>query len=203
MSFTAANAQRAAETIARFPVPKSALISLLHLAQEQDGYVSDDAMREIAELTGTTPAEVKGTASFYEMFRFEPIGKYLVNVCTNISCLLNGGRELLDHACERLGVTPGETSDDGMFTIDEVECIAACTEAPCLQVNYRYRYRIDNDGFDQLLDDLRAGSLKSEIPGHGTLSQVHVSVDSQRVAGAADPAVNKMPVWMPPASDDK
>ena len=73
------------------------------------------------------------------MFRFEPVGTYLVNVCTNISCLLWGGEELLEHACQSLEVEVGGTTDDGMFTVEEAECIAACTEAPCLQVNYRYR----------------------------------------------------------------
>jgi NADH-quinone oxidoreductase subunit E len=88
---------RAPEIIARYPRPKSALIPLLHLAQEQDGYVADDAMEHIAELIGVTPAEVLGTCSFYEMFKREPVGEYLVNVCTNIACMLVGGEELLHH----------------------------------------------------------------------------------------------------------
>ena len=130
------------EIIGRYPRPKSALIPLLHLAQEQDGYVTDDAMAHIAELLGVTPAEVYGTASFYEMFKFEPVGRYCVNVCTNISCQLLGAGELLEHAEERLGVKAGGTTADGLFTLEDVECIAACTEAPCLQVNYRYRYQV-------------------------------------------------------------
>ena len=132
----------AREIIGRFPRPKSALIPLLHLAQEQDGHVTDDAMAHIAELLGITPAEVYGTASFYEMFKFEPVGRYCVNVCTNISCQLVGAWELLEHAEERLGVKAGGTTDDGLFTLEDVECIAACTEAPALQVNYRYRYKV-------------------------------------------------------------
>ena len=92
------------DIIARCPRPKSALIPVLHLAQEQDGYVSTDAMEHIAELIGITPAEVYGTASFYEMFKFEPVGKYCINVCTNISCQLLGAWELLEHAEERLGI---------------------------------------------------------------------------------------------------
>ena len=105
-------------------------------------------MRQIAELTDTTPAEVKGTGSFYEMFKFHPVGKYMVNVCTNLSCQLLGGEELLAHAEKTLGVKAGGTTADGMFTIEDVECIAACTEAPCLQVNYRYRLRVTDDDFD-------------------------------------------------------
>ena len=99
-------------------------------------------MAHIAELIGITPAEVYGTASFYEMFKFEPVGRYCVNICTNISCQLLGGWELLEHAEERLGIKAGGTTADGLFTLEDVECIAACTEAPALQVNYRFRYKV-------------------------------------------------------------
>jgi NADH-quinone oxidoreductase subunit E len=165
------NTNTAREIVGRFPRPKSALIPLLHLAQEQDGYVAEDAMAHIADLVGVTPAEVYGTASFYEMFKFEPIGRYCINVCTNISCQLLGGWELLEHAEERLGIKAGSTTADGVFTIEDVECIAACTEAPALQVNYRYRYKVTDADFDRLVDDLRAGRLADEIPAHGTLAR--------------------------------
>ncbi len=161
----------AKEIIGRYPRPKSALLSLLHLAQEQDGYVTNEAMSHIAELVGVTPAEVYGTASFYEMFKFEPVGTYCINVCTNISCQLLGAWELLEHVEESLGVKSGSTTADGLFTVEDVECIAACTEAPALQVNYRYRYRVSDRDFDQLVDDLRAGRLTEEIPPHGTLAR--------------------------------
>ena len=167
-----ANVLVAKEIIGRFPRPKSALIPLLHLAQEQDGHVTDAAMAHIAELLGTTPAEVYGTASFYEMFKFEKVGRYCINICTNISCQLLGGWELLQHAEERLGVTSGGTTADGLFTLEDVECIAACTEAPALQVNYRYRYTVTDDDFDQLVDDLAAGRLDADVPAHGTLARV-------------------------------
>ena len=167
-----ANVSIAREIIGRYPRPKSALIPLLHLAQEQDGYVTTEAMAHLAELVGTTPAEVYGTATFYEMFKFEPVGRYCVNVCTNISCQLVGAWELLEHAEDRLGVKAGSTTGDGMFTLEDVECIAACTEAPALQVNYRYRYKVTPEGFDGLIDDLRAGVLADEIPPHGTLGRV-------------------------------
>ncbi|MFM7047316.1 MAG: NADH-quinone oxidoreductase subunit NuoE [Actinomycetota bacterium] len=160
------------EIIGRFPRKKSALIPLLHLAQEQDGYVAQDAMVHIAELLDLAPAEVYGTASFYEMFKFHPVGKYCINVCTNISCQLVGAWNLLHHAEERLGIKSGGTTDDGMFTIEDVECIAACTEAPALQVNYRYRYKVTPESFDAMIDDLRAGKLGGEIPDHGTLATV-------------------------------
>ena len=195
MSLSAANEALAAEIIGWFPRPRSALIPLLHLAQEQDGYLTDDAMRHIAELVGATPAEVKGTAGFYEMFRFEPVGTYLVNVCTNISCLLWGGEELLEHACESLGTEVGGTTDDGMFTVEEAECIAACTEAPCLQVNYRYRNRVTPDDFDRLVEDLRAGRL--DIPRHGALGAVRQLIPSERLAGVVPPEqARQAPVWL-------
>ncbi|NDF72097.1 MAG: NAD(P)H-dependent oxidoreductase subunit E [Actinobacteria bacterium] len=123
-----ARLETAHEIIGRFPRKKSALIPLLHLAQEQDGYVAQDAMVHIAELLDLAPAEVYGTASFYEMFKFHPVGKYCINICTNISCQLVGAWNLLHHAEERLGIKAGSTTDDGMFTIEDVECIAACTE---------------------------------------------------------------------------
>jgi NADH-quinone oxidoreductase subunit E len=167
-----ANVSVAKEIIGRFPRPKSALIPLLHLAQEQDGFVSDEAMSHLAELVGCTAAEVYGTASFYEMFKFEPIGRYCVNVCTNISCQLLGGWELLEHAEETLGVKAGGTTADGMFTLEDVECIAACTEAPALQVNYRFRYKVTPADLDGLLADLRDGKLTDEVPPHGTLARI-------------------------------
>ena len=139
---TDANVSVAKEIIGRYPRPKSALIPLLHLAQEQDGYVTNDAMAHIAELIGHTPAEVLGTATFYEMFKFEPVGKYLVNICGTMSCALLGADELMHHAEERLGIKAGGTTPDGLITLEHAECQAACTEAPCLQVNYRYRYRV-------------------------------------------------------------
>ena len=171
------------------------MIPLLHLAQEQDGYVTDDAMARIGELVGATPAEVKGTASFYEMFRFEPVGTYLVNICTNISCLLWGGEELLEHACSSLGVEPGGTTADAMFTVEEVECIAACTEAPCLQVNYRYRGRVSPADFDRLIADLRAG--RGGIAAHGALAAVRQSIPADRLAGVTAPEqAREAPVWL-------
>ena len=191
---TASNVLLAREIIARYPKPKSALIPLLHLAQEQDGYVANDAMEHLAELIGITPAEVLGTCSFYEMFKREPVGRYMINVCTNISCQLNGGEELLHHAEEKLGIKPGGTTDDGMFTLEDVECIAACTEAPCLQVNYRYEYRLDNDGFDRLIQDLVDGA-RPDVPNHGTLSRIRQNLDQERAAGVQRPELAGAPEW--------
>ena len=193
---SAPNLEIAREIIARYPRPKSALIPLLHLAQEQDGYVAEDAMEHLAELVGVTPAEVLGTCSFYEMFKREPVGRYLVNICTNIACQILGGEELLHHAEETLGIKAGATTADGMFTIEDVECIAACTEAPCLQVNYRYLHKITHAELDTLVDDLRAGRRSDEFPPHGTLALTRQHIPADRVAGVAVPGECEEPVWI-------
>jgi len=194
--FSPENITLAHEIIDRYPVARSAMIPLLHLAQEQDGYVSDEAMTHIAELVDATPAEVLGTCSFYEMFKREPVGEYLVNVCTNISCLLTGGEELLEQLEEKLGVKAGSTTPDGKFTLEDVECIAACTEAPCLQVNYRYFHKVSHDQVEELLDDLSLGRLAHEVPKHGTLSRVRQQAAPERRARVARPTVNVEPVWL-------
>ena len=174
----------AREIIGRYPDGRSALIPLIHLAQEQDGYVAADAMEHIAELIGCTPAEVYGTGTFYEMFKFHPVGTYVVGICTNISCILQGADELLKHAERSLGVHAGGTTADGQITLEEVECIAACTLAPCLQVNYRYFPDVTNDSFDKLVTDLRSGALADTVPPHGVLARVRQHPDPSRWAGS-------------------
>jgi len=126
------------------------------------------------------------------MFKFEPVGRYCVNVWTNISCQLLGAYELLEHAEERLGVRAGGTTEDGVFTLEDVECIAACTEAPAIQVNYRFRYKVTPDDFDQLVDDLRADRLSEEIPPHGTLARIRQKVPADRWAGTGTAAQAKV-----------
>lgn len=191
------NVKLAREIIARYPRSKSALVPLLHLAQEQDGHVTRDAMVHIGELVGVTPAEVYGTASFYEMFRFEPIGKYLINICGTMSCALMGAHDLMHRAEQKLGVKIGGTTSDGMVTLAHAECQAACTEAPCLQVNYRYRYRVTPDEVETLIDDLYAGRLGDEIPPHGTLARVRQQPGSDRFVGAVSPDVEgSQPSWL-------
>jgi NADH-quinone oxidoreductase E subunit len=164
--------QRAEELVALYPRPRSAMLPLLHLAQEQDGYLSEEGIAEVAQLTGTTPADVRGTAAFYDMYHLEPVGKYVVGVCTNIACLLGGGLELLEHATSTLGCAVGESSDDGLFTLEETECLADCDFAPCVQVNHRFVRTTTPEKFDALVSELREGKRESEIPNHGTLIRV-------------------------------
>ena len=167
--------KRAVDLIALYPQKRSALLPLLHVLQEQDGHLTEDGMEHIAELVGLLPAEVLSVASFYDMFQLEPVGRYVLGICTNIACMLEGAEELLHHAEERLGVKDGGTTPDGLFTLEEVECVAHCNFAPCLQANYRYFGPLSNDDFDHLVDDLAAGRLKETVPPHGTLVRVRRS----------------------------
>lgn len=169
---TADNEKRARDLIALYPETRSALIPILHVAQEQDGWLTPDAIAHVAELLGLTAAEVYGTATFYDMLFTSPVGRHLVSVCTNIACLLNGGFELLEHAEASLGVPAGGTTDDGEFTLEEVECIALCGEAPCLAVNWRFFGSVTPESFDALVADLRSGALADQVPPHGTLCRV-------------------------------
>lgn len=163
---------RARETIALYPEARSALVPLCHIAQEQDGWLTPDAIEHIAELLDLTAVEVLGTASFYDMLKTEPVGRYLIGVCTNIACLLAGSYELLEHAEHSLGIPLGGTTEDGMISLEEVECIAYCDQAPCAVANYRYFGPLDASGFDRLVDDLRSGRLAEDVPTHGTLCRV-------------------------------
>ncbi|CAN5646967.1 NADH-quinone oxidoreductase subunit NuoE [soil metagenome] len=192
-----ANQVLAKEIIGRYPKPRSATIPLLHIAQQQDGYVTLEAIAHIAELVGVTSAQVLGTCTFYEMFKMQPVGKYLINICTTMSCALLGAEELVSHAEQRLGIKAGGTTPDGLFTLERAECQAACTEAPCLQANYRYRYRVTAETLDQFLDDLADGQLDAEIPAHGVVARVRQSIPLDRVVGPVAPDdVNEPPVWL-------
>ena len=168
--------ERAKDLVALYPHPRSALIPLCHLAQEQDGWLRPEAIEEIAELCAVTAAEVRGTATFYDMLHTEPVGTYVLSVCTNIACMLDGALELLEHAEGALGVRAGGTTPDGVFTLHEAECLADCDQTPCVQVNHRYVGAQTPESFDRLLADLRSGALAETVPSHGTLVRVQRSV---------------------------
>ena len=188
------NLKLAAEIIGRYPVARSALIPLLHVAQAQEGYVSDEAMEHIAELIEVTPSEVLSTCSFYEMFKRSPGGTYRVNICRGISCHLLGADELIEHASASLGVPVGGTTADGAITLEAVECVAACTEAPCLQVNYRYVGDVATEDFDGLVAGLRNGGPPG-VPPHGTLATVRQQIPPERAAGVSPPSAPGPPSW--------
>jgi NADH-quinone oxidoreductase subunit E len=136
MSWSRATEERAAAIVARYPEKRSAVMPLLYLAMHEDGYLTDDGMRRVGELTGMTAAQVQAVATFYTMYKREQTGRYLVSVCTSISCMLRGADEVLDAVAAETGVPDGESGEDGMFGVEHVECIGACGGAPAVQVNY-------------------------------------------------------------------
>ncbi|MGI9586286.1 MAG: NAD(P)H-dependent oxidoreductase subunit E [Acidimicrobiia bacterium] len=131
-----ANQARAAEILAAYPEARSAVMPLLYVASLEHEYASTEAMRQVAALTGITPAQVQSVASFYTMFKRQPVGRYLVSVCTSISCHLLGASDVLEAVEAAAGASSGSTSDDGTFSVEHVECIGACGGAPAAQVNY-------------------------------------------------------------------
>jgi NADH-quinone oxidoreductase E subunit len=173
---SAENRLRAEAIVACYPRPRSALIPLCHLAQSQEGWLTCEAMEDIAGLVGCTPAEVRGTATFYDMLHTEPVGRHVFSVCTNIACMLAGAYEVLDHAEASFGISVGQTTDDGEFTLEEAECLAGCDKAPCVQVNHRFFGPLDPEGFDRLADELRSGRLADTVPPQGTLNRVERNV---------------------------
>ncbi|MEA1903105.1 MAG: NAD(P)H-dependent oxidoreductase subunit E [Actinomycetota bacterium] len=131
-----ATRERASEIVSRYPERRSAVMPLLYLAMSQDGYLTTEGMEEVAEWTGILPAQVQSVASFYTMFKRERTGQYLVSACTSISCMLLGGDDVLHAIEDESGVPHGETDEDGVLSVEHVECIGACGGAPAVQVNY-------------------------------------------------------------------
>lgn len=148
----------------RFPQPSSALIPVLHRTQAEYGYLSDQAIDEVADFMGMTPAEVEAVVSFYTLFRRKPVGKYVLQVCRSIACMVRGSDDLVETIKQRLGIEEGETTDDGLFTLYLVECVAACGLAPALQINLQYFYDVTPQKLDRVLDALRQGEpLQGEV----------------------------------------
>ena len=166
MAFSDENRQKARAIIDQYPRAKSAILPLAHLAQDQDGWLSQDAMSEIAELVDVTPAEVLGTCSFYTMFKREPVGRLVVSVCTNVTCLVTGGPEVLEHLRSRYA------ADDEVH-VEEVECLAACGGAPALQVNYEFHEQLTPDSAESIVESYKRGELTAR-----TVSGTRVEVRS-------------------------
>lgn len=145
----------ALEEIARlragYPEARSALIPSLHVAQAEVGYLSERAMAEVGEALGLPLTEVASVATFYEMFHLEPVGRHHIRICINISCHLNGCDEVVDYLCRRLGIRPGQTTADGRVTLESVQCLAACEEAPVLLINAERHARVTPAAIDELL----------------------------------------------------
>jgi NADH-quinone oxidoreductase subunit E len=149
-------AARFDKLVTLYPRRRSALIPMLLYAQDEIGYVSDAAIAEIGQRLDITVLDVRNVLTYYSMLRTKPIGKYNVQVCTNISCMLRGGQELFQHCKNRLGIGHKQTTPDGVFSLEEVECIGACSWAPAVQVNYDFHEELTPESMDAVLDQYRS-----------------------------------------------
>jgi NADH-quinone oxidoreductase subunit E len=156
--------------VAKYPVKRSALVPMLLYAQDEVGYLSDAVIAEVAARIGITELDVRNVATYYSMLRFKPAGRYNVQVCTNISCMLRGGYELLERFQEELGIGDKGVTPDGMFSLEEVECIGACSWAPAIQVNYDFLDELSPDHVPGILAGYRG---KAEAPHRTNGNQVN------------------------------
>ena len=147
--------------VERYPVRRSALIPMLLYAQDEVGYLSDAVIDEVARRIGITPLDVRNVATYSSMLRFVPAGRYNIQVCTNISCMLRGGYRIFEQFQERLGIGHKGVTADGVFSLEEVECIGACCWAPAIQVNYDFHDELTEEQVDAILDEYRSRSQKA------------------------------------------
>jgi NADH-quinone oxidoreductase subunit E len=156
MNFSKQLEARYSEMLPHYPVKRSLLVPFLLYIQDEIGYVTDEAIEELAKRLEITALDIRGVISYYSMLRTKPGGKYNVQVCTNICCLLRGGEEMLSHVREKLGVAVNKgVTPDGVFSVEEVECIGACSWAPAMQINYDFHENLTPEKIDQLLDEYR------------------------------------------------
>jgi NADH-quinone oxidoreductase subunit E len=156
-AYTAASQAKFDEVVTRYPPErrKSAILFALYLVQEQQGYVSREGMRHVAQQIGCTPAEVEDVVSYYTMFYTKPVGKYVLNVCRTLSCALRGAERVTEELREKLGIQPGQTDPTGTFTLIEVECLGACDRGPVVMVNDEWHECLAPERVGQFVDDLR------------------------------------------------
>ena len=146
------------ELPAKFPQPRSAVMPALDLAQEELGYLTADAMNEVAAALELDPGYVEGVATFYSLFHLSPVGKHRFYVCTNLSCMLRGANGMVDHIKTSIGVSrPDEVSADGLFSYEEVECLGACEYAPMMRLDHRYHYDLTPEKIDASIAERRNG----------------------------------------------
>jgi NADH-quinone oxidoreductase E subunit len=161
LSFSPEAQQRIAQIRSRYPDPQAACLPVLHLAQDELGYISDEAIDLVAAALGLSPAHVWGVATFYTMYHRHPMGKHTLMMCTNVSCMLRGGYDVL-HALEaKLGIKAGQNSPDGEFTLIEEECLAACADAPCMIAGEKYFLNLTPEKAIAALDE-----IKKQPPDH-------------------------------------
>ena len=144
--------------IAQYEQKRSALLPMMHLFQQHEGYVSREAMRFAADILALSPAVVESTVSFYTLFFRRPVGKYMLQVCRGLACTINGAEDIMAYFREKLGIGHLQTTDDGLFSYEEVECLAACDRPTCMQVNLEFVYDLTPQMIDEMIDLMRAGS---------------------------------------------
>lgn len=149
------------DILSRYPVKRSALIPLLYVAQRDQGYVTESAMQEIAALLRLTPPQVYETITFYTMFNLKPVGRFHLQVCKSLMCALVGSDTVLEWIKAKLGIAPGETTADGLFSLSVVECLAACGTGPMMMINDDYYEQLTEDKLDRILSDLRSTGTSS------------------------------------------
>src|ERR1700674_1216194 len=185
------------ELLGRYPVKRSALIPMMMYAQDHFGFLSDELLEDIAKRIGLNMIQVTETLAYYSMLRRKPAGRFHIQVCTNISCMLRGGNELYQHVQKRLSIGNKQVSLTGTFSLEEVECIGACTGAPAIQVNYDYYENLDPDKVDALFEQLQEGRKPKPVPVlTGALHERHpdeVQVISRRFG---IPKSNKIEVYL-------
>jgi NADH-quinone oxidoreductase subunit E len=147
--------KRFAEMLTHYPTKRSALVPTLLYAQDEIGYLSDEVIAELAARLDLTELEVRNVISYYSMLTIMPRGKFNVQVCTNISCMVRGGEQILEHCAKRLGIRHKGTTPDGLFSLEEVECIGACSWAPAAQVNYDFHENLTPEKMNKVLDEYR------------------------------------------------
>jgi NADH-quinone oxidoreductase subunit E len=157
MTFSAQLEARLAKLLKSYPEgrQRAAMVPMLLYAQDEVGHISEELIEEVARRVGVTALQVNEVLSYYSMLHRKPLGKYHVQICTNISCLLHDGDKLWEHTCKKLGIGHKEVTGDGQISIEEVECMGACSWAPAVQVNYDFHHFVTPEKLDQLLDDLR------------------------------------------------
>jgi NADH-quinone oxidoreductase subunit E len=158
------------ELPAKYPLPRSAVMPALDLAQEELGYLTPEAMSEVAAALELDPGYVEGVATFYTLFHLEPIGKHRFYVCTNLSCMIRGAYGIVDHVKRSIGVSkPDKVSADGLFSYEEVECLGACEYAPMMRLDHRYHYDLTPEKVDALIAERKAGK-RAVLPIHGEVA---------------------------------
>ena len=143
------------DIVAHYPEKKAALLPVLHVAQQEFGFIDEDTERMVAALLEIKPVQVREVVTFYTMYNRKPVGKYHIQVCSNLSCSLLGSASLLDFLKKKLNIGLGETTKDKKFTISTVECLGACEQAPCMMVNFDYYGDLDEEKIDKILDNLK------------------------------------------------